>query len=134
MAHKAVDCVALLLGLTCEESGSPAWRGGLTGLGATPGSHQPGCSELAFLGDSQVQQHQDPESHADLMPISLQGLFVLLFHCVTHREVRKHLRAVLAGKKLHLDDSAATRATLLTVRDSSRPRSWQHCLWQDWEL
>ncbi|XP_075816371.1 cadherin EGF LAG seven-pass G-type receptor 1 isoform X1 [Microtus pennsylvanicus] len=44
----------------------------------------------------------------------LQGLFVLLFHCVTHREVRKHLRAVLAGKKLHLDDSAATRATLLT--------------------
>lgn len=40
---------------------------------------------------------------------------MLLFHCVTHREVRKHLRAVLAGKKLHLDDSATTRATLLTV-------------------
>lgn len=49
------------------------------------------------------------------MPISLQGIFVLLFHCVTHREVRKHLRAVLAGKRLHLDDSATTRATLLTV-------------------
>lgn len=32
-----------------------------------------------------------------------------------NREVRKHLRAVLAGKKLHLDDSATTRATLLTV-------------------
>nr|XP_051684094.1 cadherin EGF LAG seven-pass G-type receptor 1 isoform X2 [Oryctolagus cuniculus] len=44
----------------------------------------------------------------------LQGLFVLLFHCVFNREVRKHLRAVLAGKKLHLDDSATTRATLLT--------------------
>ncbi|XP_032738655.1 cadherin EGF LAG seven-pass G-type receptor 1 [Lontra canadensis] len=44
----------------------------------------------------------------------LQGLFVLLFHCVLNREVRKHLKAVLAGKKLHLDDSAATRATLLT--------------------
>lgn len=63
-----------------------------------------------------------------LMSISFQGLFVLLFHCMTHREVRKHLRAVLAGKKLHLDDSAATRATLLTVRDPSRPGSWWHCL------
>ncbi|XP_058529592.1 cadherin EGF LAG seven-pass G-type receptor 1 isoform X1 [Ochotona princeps] len=45
---------------------------------------------------------------------SLQGLFVLLFHCMFNREVRKHLRAALAGKKLHLDDSATTRATLLT--------------------
>nr|XP_004650449.2 cadherin EGF LAG seven-pass G-type receptor 1 [Jaculus jaculus] len=44
----------------------------------------------------------------------LQGVFVLLFHCVLHREVRKRLRAVLAGKRLHLDDSATTRATLLT--------------------
>ncbi|XP_073940810.1 cadherin EGF LAG seven-pass G-type receptor 1 isoform X2 [Castor canadensis] len=44
----------------------------------------------------------------------LQGLFVLLFHCVFNREVRKHLRAVMAGKKPHLDDSATTRATLLT--------------------
>lgn len=46
---------------------------------------------------------------------SLQGLLVLLFHCVLNREVRKHLKAVLAGKKLHPDDSATTRATLLTV-------------------
>ncbi|XP_064139430.1 cadherin EGF LAG seven-pass G-type receptor 1 isoform X1 [Loxodonta africana] len=44
----------------------------------------------------------------------LQGLFVLLFHCVFNREVRKHLKGVLAGKKLHPDDSGATRATLLT--------------------
>ncbi|XP_053751702.1 LOW QUALITY PROTEIN: cadherin EGF LAG seven-pass G-type receptor 1 [Panthera pardus] len=44
----------------------------------------------------------------------LQGLFVLLFHCVLNREVRKHLKGVLAGKKLHPDDSATTRATLLT--------------------
>lgn len=44
----------------------------------------------------------------------LQGLLVLLFHCVLNREVRKHLKAVLAGKKLHPDDSATTRATLLT--------------------
>uniref|UniRef100_G3UIY0 Cadherin EGF LAG seven-pass G-type receptor 1 n=1 Tax=Loxodonta africana TaxID=9785 RepID=G3UIY0_LOXAF len=45
----------------------------------------------------------------------LQGLFVLLFHCVFNREVRKHLKGVLAGKKLHPDDSGATRATLLTA-------------------
>nr|XP_055185393.1 LOW QUALITY PROTEIN: cadherin EGF LAG seven-pass G-type receptor 1 [Nyctereutes procyonoides] len=44
----------------------------------------------------------------------LQGLFVLLFHCVLNREVRKHLKGALAGKKLHPDDSATTRATLLT--------------------
>ncbi|XP_036762497.2 cadherin EGF LAG seven-pass G-type receptor 1 isoform X3 [Manis pentadactyla] len=44
----------------------------------------------------------------------LQGLLVLLFHCVLNREVRKHLKAVLAGKRLHPDDSATTRATLLT--------------------
>ncbi|XP_042638867.1 cadherin EGF LAG seven-pass G-type receptor 1 [Orycteropus afer afer] len=44
----------------------------------------------------------------------LQGLFVLSFHCVFNREVRKHLKGVLAGKKPHPDDSAATRATLLT--------------------
>lgn len=81
-----------------------------------------------------MQQHQDSESYTDLMPISLLDLFVLLFYCVTHREVRKHLRSALAGKKLHLDDSDATRATLLTVRDPSRPGSWQHCLCQGWEL
>ncbi|XP_060044769.1 cadherin EGF LAG seven-pass G-type receptor 1 isoform X2 [Erinaceus europaeus] len=44
----------------------------------------------------------------------LQGLFVLLFHCVLNREVRKHLKGVLAGKKPYPDDSATTRATLLT--------------------
>ncbi|XP_069855921.1 cadherin EGF LAG seven-pass G-type receptor 1 isoform X2 [Dipodomys merriami] len=44
----------------------------------------------------------------------LQGLFVLLFHCLFHREVRRHLRAVLAGKKPHLEDASPTKATLLT--------------------
>lgn len=70
---------------------------------------------------------QEPESLTDLKPISLQGIFVLLFHCVTHREVRKHLRAVLAGKKLHLDDSATTRATLLTVGMLETPpvQAWE---------
>nr|KAF6277507.1 cadherin EGF LAG seven-pass G-type receptor 1 [Pipistrellus kuhlii] len=44
----------------------------------------------------------------------LQGLCVLLCHCVLNREVRKHLKGVLAGRKPHPDDSATTRATLLT--------------------
>ncbi|XP_057596824.1 cadherin EGF LAG seven-pass G-type receptor 1 isoform X3 [Hippopotamus amphibius kiboko] len=44
----------------------------------------------------------------------LQGLAVLLLHCVFNREVRKHLKGVLAGKKPYPDDSATTRATLLT--------------------
>lgn len=86
----------------------------------------PDSSELGFprwTARSLVEQHQDPESHTDLKPISLQGIFVLLFHCVAHREVRKHLRAVLAGKKLQLDDSATTRATLLTVGGAGDPSS-----------
>lgn len=37
--------------------------------------------------------------------------------------MRKHLRAVLAGKKLQLDDSATTRATLLTVGGAGDPSS-----------
>uniref|UniRef100_A0A8C9EAL3 Cadherin EGF LAG seven-pass G-type receptor 1 n=1 Tax=Phocoena sinus TaxID=42100 RepID=A0A8C9EAL3_PHOSS len=48
----------------------------------------------------------------------LQGLAVLLLHCVFNREVRKHLKGVLAGKKPYPDDSATTRATLLTVGGS----------------
>ncbi|KAG8517967.1 Cadherin EGF LAG seven-pass G-type receptor 1 [Galemys pyrenaicus] len=44
----------------------------------------------------------------------LQGLLVLLSHCVLNREVRAHLKGALSGKKPHPDDSATTRATLLT--------------------
>lgn len=54
---------------------------------------------------------------ADLPP-PLQGLAVLLLHCVFNREVRKHLKGVLAGKRPYPDDSATTRATLLTVGGS----------------
>ncbi|KAM6290574.1 cadherin EGF LAG seven-pass G-type receptor 1 isoform 3-T3 [Porphyrio hochstetteri] len=44
----------------------------------------------------------------------LQGLFIFFFHCVFNREVRKHLKNTLTGKKPLPDDSTATRATLLT--------------------
>lgn len=47
---------------------------------------------------------------------------MLLLHCVFNREVRKHLRGVLAGKKPYADDSATTRATLLTVGGARGPR------------
>lgn len=56
-------------------------------------------------------------------PRPLQGLCVLLFHCVLNREVRKHLKGVLAGRKPHPDDSATTRATLLTVGGARGPRA-----------
>uniref|UniRef100_A0A8C3LFN2 Cadherin EGF LAG seven-pass G-type receptor 1 n=1 Tax=Chrysolophus pictus TaxID=9089 RepID=A0A8C3LFN2_CHRPC len=46
----------------------------------------------------------------------LQGLFIFFFHCVFNKEVRKHLKNTLTGKKPLPDDSTATRATLLTVR------------------
>lgn len=61
-----------------------------------------------------VWQRPHPGCFPDAPPLR-QGLFVLLFHCVLNREVRKHLKGVLAGKKPHPDDSATTRATLLTV-------------------
>ncbi|XP_071589956.1 cadherin EGF LAG seven-pass G-type receptor 1 isoform X6 [Heliangelus exortis] len=44
----------------------------------------------------------------------LQGLFIFFFHCVFNKEVRKHLKNTLAGKKPLPDDSTTTRATLLT--------------------
>ncbi|XP_055963047.1 cadherin EGF LAG seven-pass G-type receptor 1 [Sorex fumeus] len=44
----------------------------------------------------------------------LQGVSVLLFHCVLNADVRRHLKGALSGRKLHPDDSAATKATLLT--------------------
>ncbi|NWH59992.1 CELR1 protein, partial [Geococcyx californianus] len=44
----------------------------------------------------------------------LQGLFIFFFHCVFNKEVRKHLKNTLTGKKPLPDDSTATRATLLT--------------------
>ncbi|KAB0396618.1 hypothetical protein E2I00_020147 [Balaenoptera physalus] len=70
-------------------------------------------------GRRAVRQRQGPgfstgaKPGADLPP-PLQGLAVLLLHCVFNREVRKHLKGVLAGKKPYPDDSATTRATLLT--------------------
>ncbi|XP_063302853.1 cadherin EGF LAG seven-pass G-type receptor 1 isoform X3 [Pelobates fuscus] len=44
----------------------------------------------------------------------LQGLFILFFHCVFNKEVRKHLKNAFSGKKSLADDSTMTRATLLT--------------------
>lgn len=64
-----------------------------------------------------------PPSAGVLDPRPLQGLCVLLFHCVLNREVRKHLKGVLAGRKPHPDDSATTRATLLTVGGARGPRA-----------
>lgn len=62
---------------------------------------------------------------SSLTAAPLQGLSVLLLHCVLNPEVRKHLKEVLAGKKPHPDDSATTRATLLTVGGAQgHHRAW----------
>ncbi|KAG8439892.1 hypothetical protein GDO86_005888 [Hymenochirus boettgeri] len=44
----------------------------------------------------------------------LQGLFIFFFHCIFNKEVRKHLKTAFMGKKALPDDTATTRATLLT--------------------
>uniref|UniRef100_A0A8V0XY38 Cadherin EGF LAG seven-pass G-type receptor 1 n=1 Tax=Gallus gallus TaxID=9031 RepID=A0A8V0XY38_CHICK len=49
-----------------------------------------------------------------LLSKMIQGLFIFFFHCVFNKEVRKHLKNTLTGKKPLPDDSTATRATLLT--------------------
>uniref|UniRef100_A0A669PEW2 Cadherin EGF LAG seven-pass G-type receptor 1 n=1 Tax=Phasianus colchicus TaxID=9054 RepID=A0A669PEW2_PHACC len=54
----------------------------------------------------------------------LQGLFIFFFHCVFNKEVRKHLKNTLTGKKPLPDDSTATRATLLTVRKKMGKKSF----------
>lgn len=79
-----------------------------------PGKQGP-CGRRAWPGG--VSGPPDPPTPGAGVPDPhpLQGLCVLLFHCVLNREVRKHLKGVLAGRKPHPDDSATTRATLLTV-------------------
>nr|XP_033813815.1 cadherin EGF LAG seven-pass G-type receptor 1 isoform X2 [Geotrypetes seraphini] len=44
----------------------------------------------------------------------LQGVFIFFFYCVFNKEVRKHLKNTLTGKKAFPDESTTTRATLLT--------------------
>ncbi|XP_041442377.1 cadherin EGF LAG seven-pass G-type receptor 1 isoform X2 [Xenopus laevis] len=44
----------------------------------------------------------------------LQGLFIFFFHCIFNKEVRKHLKNTFTGQRPLPDDTATTRATLLT--------------------
>nr|DBA31283.1 TPA: hypothetical protein GDO54_007159 [Pyxicephalus adspersus] len=44
----------------------------------------------------------------------MQGLFIFFFHCIFNKEVRKQLKNTFTGKKVLADDTATTRATLLT--------------------
>ncbi|XP_039617017.1 cadherin EGF LAG seven-pass G-type receptor 1 isoform X2 [Polypterus senegalus] len=44
----------------------------------------------------------------------LQGIFIFFFHCIFNKEVRKHLKNTLTGKKPQLDESLTTRTSLLT--------------------
>lgn len=110
--------------------GGPVWAVGVcTATGARPAlgtvsSLLLSCAPCSLLaGGYTAWQRQGlgfcPEAEAepgtDPLHPHPQGLGVLLLHCVLNREVRKHLKAVLAGKKAYPDDSATTRATLLTV-------------------
>ncbi|XP_036375616.1 cadherin EGF LAG seven-pass G-type receptor 1 [Megalops cyprinoides] len=44
----------------------------------------------------------------------LQGLFILFFHCVFNKDVRKGLKNAFMGKKTLPEESTTTRTTLLT--------------------
>ncbi|KAL2093590.1 hypothetical protein ACEWY4_010902 [Coilia grayii] len=44
----------------------------------------------------------------------LQGICVFFFHCIFNRDVRKNLKDVFTGKKVQMEDTSTTRATLLT--------------------
>ncbi|XP_041965982.1 cadherin EGF LAG seven-pass G-type receptor 1 [Alosa sapidissima] len=44
----------------------------------------------------------------------LQGICTFFFHCIFNRDVRKNLKDVFTGKKLQVEESSTTRATLLT--------------------
>lgn len=91
---------------------------GLGGRLRGPAAGAPGAQASRAV----LQGLRDPGSFPDRRPP--QGLSVLLLYCVFNREVRKHLKEVLAGKKPHPDDSATTRATLLTVGTPTGPGGW----------
>lgn len=80
----------------------------LLGSARSPGGQALGGGRGQALASLPRLSRADPSRR-------LQGLAALLLHCVLNREVRKHLRGLLAGKKPYADDSATTRATLLTV-------------------
>uniref|UniRef100_A0A672UUN2 Cadherin EGF LAG seven-pass G-type receptor 1 n=1 Tax=Strigops habroptila TaxID=2489341 RepID=A0A672UUN2_STRHB len=61
-----------------------------------------------------VKQYNGSITFILLLSKMIQGLFIFFFHCVFDKEVRKHLKNTLTGKKPLPDDSTATRATLLT--------------------
>ncbi|KAJ8249860.1 hypothetical protein COCON_G00230760 [Conger conger] len=44
----------------------------------------------------------------------LQGVFAFLFYCVLNKDVRRHLKNAILGKKTVPEDSTTTRASLLT--------------------
>uniref|UniRef100_A0AAR2M2I0 Cadherin EGF LAG seven-pass G-type receptor 1 n=2 Tax=Pygocentrus nattereri TaxID=42514 RepID=A0AAR2M2I0_PYGNA len=46
----------------------------------------------------------------------IQGICIFFFHCILNKDVRKNLKSVFTGKKGSVEESSATRATLLTVR------------------
>lgn len=103
------------------EWGGWAWPGGCPCGRGLPAPRTGGCALRVPRAAADTQCGSDHTLAAFLTRCpSVQGLFVLLFHCVLNREVRKHLKGVLAGKKPHPDDSATTRATLLTVGGPQR--------------
>uniref|UniRef100_A0AAY4BX72 Cadherin EGF LAG seven-pass G-type receptor 1 n=1 Tax=Denticeps clupeoides TaxID=299321 RepID=A0AAY4BX72_9TELE len=44
----------------------------------------------------------------------LQGICIFFFHCIFNEDVRSNLKHVFTGKKLVVEESSTTRATLLT--------------------
>lgn len=46
---------------------------------------------------------------------SLQGICIFFFHCILNKDVRTNLKSVFGGKKVPVEESTATHATLLTV-------------------
>lgn len=83
-------------------------------------------SEMLFFNTHLCLQFGGNESFRFrfLLSKTIQGLFIFFFHCVFNKEVRKHLKNTLTGKKPLPDDSTATRATLLTVRKKMGKKSF----------
>lgn len=83
-------------------------------------------SEMLFSNTHLCLQFGSNESFRFRFLLSkmIQGLFIFFFHCVFNKEVRKHLKNTLTGKKPLPDDSTATRATLLTVRKKMEKKSF----------
>lgn len=76
-----------------------------------------GFSCLQVIPEKNAPPRCTLEPPLNAIAFASQGIFIFFFHIVFNKDVRKHLKNVFTGKKNFAEETTATRASLLTVRN-----------------